>query len=136
MISSLKQMTMDAKLCRIFTQYKLHVRTADKSVMLPNNKDQPFHQQLRHFCPLLSIYPTFLFVLYSSFRNILPLFPSFAPSVYFYLYFLFLLFPFLPLHFFFEHDLFLLSSPFIFYWFVCILFFHSTSLCLFVFVYG
>lgn len=40
-ISSLKQMTMDANLCRIFTQSKLHVRIAVKSAVLPNNKDQP-----------------------------------------------------------------------------------------------
>lgn len=73
-----------------------------------------FHRQLRHFCHLLSIYLTFFFVFYSSFRNILPIFPSFAPSVYFYFYFLSLLFPCLPLHFFIDRALYLLSSPLFF----------------------
>jgi len=95
MMSSLTQMTMDAHLCRIFTQSKLHVRAADKPVMLPNNKDQcPFTvtpQSIKMFLssPLLSSSLLALFFSFTHFRTVLPFFPSFTPSVCLYFIFIF-----------------------------------------------
>ena len=129
MISSLTQMTMDAHLYRNFTQSKLHVRAADKPVVLPNSKGQcPFTvtpQAIKIFLsssPLLS-----LFFSFTHFRTILPFFPSSAPSVCLYFIFYFpSLFFLVPLF------ISLLTTPYsffllrlFFYCFACILFFLS-----------
>jgi hypothetical protein len=138
MISSLTQMTMDAHLYRIFTQSKLHVHAAHKPVMLPNNKDQcPFTiipQLIKMFLSSPFHYSHFSFYL----LILEPSFPPFFLLLPLSVYILFLLslsiFPCLPLHSFIDHDVFLFSSPFIFYCFACTLFFLSyyffTLLCI------
>jgi hypothetical protein len=119
MISSLTQMTMDAHLYRIFTQSKLHVRAADKPVMLPNNKDQcPFTVTAQSIKMCLSSPLLTLFFSFIRFRTILPSFPTFAPSVC--LYFI-CIFPFY----------FSLSSSSFLYWPRRIPFFFSVYFLLF-----
>jgi len=129
MISSLTQMTMDAHLHRIFTQSKLHVRAADKPLMLPNNKDQrPLTvtpQSIKIFLssPLHTSHVSFHLIIFEpSFHSFLLLLPL---SVYILFLFSLSIFPFLPLHFFIDHVFFFFSSPFIYYCFACILFFLS-----------
>jgi hypothetical protein len=118
----------------LFTQSKLYVRVADKQVMISNNKDhRPFTvipQSIKIFfsvpcSPLLSLFfPSFSLLLFPSFPSFLL---SLPPSVYLFIFIFssFLFFPCVPLHFFIDHALLLFSSPFIFYGFVCILFFLS-----------
>jgi hypothetical protein len=127
MMSSLTQLTMNAHLYRIFTQSKLHVRAADKPVMLPNNKDQcPLTvtpQSIKMFLssPLLA-----LFFSFTHFRTILPSFPSFAPSVCLYFIFIFpFYFPLSPSSFLYWPRRIPFFLSFYFLLFCCILFFLS-----------